>query len=144
MKYAYQITSTGEITFCSGENIIFWKEITQKDHDTCFDARHKNNQIIYVDKNGKLQSRDKLTIWDEVTSSWVPDVKAIRNKANNEVINQARQAYQAGNLDRHQFSKLSPAQQTELGKYLDKLLDIVNLKESQDDLALPVKPKFLK
>ena len=144
MKYAYQIISNGDIILSSGENIIFWKELTEDEYRTHFDARHNKNQIIYADKKGKLQSRDKLTIWDEATSSWIPDVKAIRDKANSEVILQAKKQYQANNLDRHQFSKLTAKQQEDLGKYLDKLLDIVNITDSQDDLISPVKPKFLK
>jgi hypothetical protein len=144
MKYAYKIELNGDVHFTSGEHVVFWKELTKEDHDIYINARHENNQIIYVDANGKLQVRDKLTLWDEATSSWIPDVKAIRDKANNEVINQARREYQVSNLDRHQFSKLSHDQQLELSKYLDDLLDIMNIKESRDyDLALPLKPEFL-
>lgn len=144
MKYAYQIGTDDNIYFTSGENVIFWKELSQEDHDKYYDARHKNNQIVYQDKKGNLQIRDKDTIWDESTKSWIPDVKAIRDRANNVIVAQSRQDYNAGNLDRHQFSKLSHDQQIELGKYLDELLEIMQIKESQDyDLHLPLKPEFL-
>lgn len=144
MKHAYQITSNGDMVLTKGEHIIFWKELSQEDHDKYADALLKNNQIVYEDSNGNLQIRDRETIWDEATNSWIPDVKAIRNKANDEVINQAMQAYSSANLDRHQFSKLTEDQQKELGAYLDNLLEIINIKESRDyDLALPLKPDFL-
>jgi hypothetical protein len=132
MKYAYQIGVDNKVYLASGENIIFWKELTEEDYNIYHDARHNKDQIIYKDANGNLQIRDKDTIWDEATNSWIPDVKAILDRVNNAAIAQARQAYQAGNLDRHQFSKLSHDQQLELGKYLDELLEIMNIKESRD------------
>jgi|GEM_PF-6969652 hypothetical protein len=144
MKYAYKVESNGYVHFTSGENVVFWKELTEDEYNIHINARHNKKQIIYIDENGKLQARDKFTIWDEATNSWLPDVKAIRDTNNNEVINQARIAYNAGNLDRHQFSKLSHDQQLRLTKYLDELLDIINIKELPDyEIYLPPALEFL-
>lgn len=144
MKYAYQIGTDNKVYLAAGENIIFWKELTQEEYSIHYDAMHNKKQILYIDEDGTLNARDQDTIYDETTKSWILDVKAIRDKTNNEVVNQARQAYNAGNLDRHQFSKLSHDQQIELSKYLDDLLEIMAIKESQDyDLHLPLKPEFL-
>jgi hypothetical protein len=61
MKYAYQIDTKGNVHLTSGENIIFWKEISENEYNIYIDARHNKNQIIYADENGNLQIRDKLT-----------------------------------------------------------------------------------
>ncbi len=144
MKYAYTVDKDGNVTFTSGEHVVFWKELTEEQHNLYIKARHEKNQVIYQDEKGNLQTRDKDTIFDEKTKKWIPDVKGIRYKANQATIIQASQAYQRDNLDRHQFSKLSVKQQDELSKYLDKLLDIINVKESLDyDLKLPSRPDFL-
>lgn len=148
MKHAYAVNpnlpSDRNIVLTKGKHVLFWKELSQEDHDKYADALLKNNQIVYEDTNGNLQIRDRETIWDESTNLWIPDLKAIRDKANNDIIAQAVQAYHSGNLDRHQFSKLSKEQQLELSKYLDDLLEIINIKESRDyDITLPLKPEFL-
>lgn len=144
MKHGYGIDSNGNIILTKGEIVIFWKELSQEDHDKYAIAMTANNQIVYEDKEGNLQIRDRDTIYDETTDSWIPDVKAIRDKANNIIIAEAVQVYHAGNLDRHQFSKLPHDQQVELGRYLDQLLEIMSIKESCNyDLVLPLKPEFL-
>lgn len=144
MKHAYGINSAGNIILTKGEHVIFWKELNQEDHDKYADALLKNNQIVYEDDSGNLQIRDRDTIYDETTKTWIPDVKAIRDRANSIVIAQARQAYNTGNLDRHQFNKLSTEQQDELSKYLDDLLEIMNIEELSDyEIYLPPKPDFL-
>lgn len=142
MKYAYRIQKeyNNNIEFRSSDNLIFLTEISQEEHDK-FVAEKQAGKIIYLDDNGKLCSRDKNTIWDEKSKSYVVDKAAIEAEAKQVLISEANQAYHSNMLDRHQYNKLDSNQQKELDGYLDSLLEIVNGKSKAKEL--PVKPSFL-
>ena len=140
MKYAYKQNDDGNIVFTSSENLIFWKEITQNVYDAFIEARNAD-KIVYCDLTGNLAIRDKETIWDETTQTWIVDTVAVEAQAKQILISEANQAYHVNLLDRHQYNKLSVKQQKELDTYLDLLLDIVN--GESNATKLPVKPDWL-
>ena len=102
------------------------------------------DKLIWQDKQGNLQVRNRLTKYDESTDTWIPDQDAIDAENKAKLIASAQNAYDSSYkyTNPYEWNKLSQEQQQELTIYLDTLGDIIDGKSELTEL--PTKPDFIK
>lgn len=134
MKYGYGIMANGEITFHSGEHLVYLKELTKEQHDQYLSSME--TKIIYLGQDGDLHMRDKGTIWDEKTQSWIIDQVSIEQKAKQDLIGKANGLINQYTklTNPYYWNKLSPVQQVAFTEWFDELHKIVTEESSATEL----------
>lgn len=119
-------------------------EITEEQLDECMDILNVQQKLLWIDVNDVIQTRDKLSIWDVETQTFIPDQPAIDAQAKEQLISDASELLKNDSKYSMPFfnTKFTTQMNTDVTDYLDILYDIVFNPETLET-ALPTRPSFL-